>query len=106
MPGAARVPLRVRHALWLGLLLAAPAGLAQQADTYDAQWSRVTSGAAQTSTSTNGEFSAEGTIGVPESPPDRPAADVFDVEGGFVAGIIPPGVTTRPDAIFASGYED
>ena len=96
---------RVTRALLFALLLVAPAGFAQQADTFDAKWSRVTSGA-QTSTSTNGEFSAEGTVGVPEGAADPAGADVFEVTSGFVAGFIPPGVTLRPDTIFRDNYED
>jgi len=97
--GVARTVLR---ATVLCLLLAAPAGYAQQADTFDAEWSRITGGG---EVSSNGEFSAEGVIGVPEGSADPASADVFAVESGFVAGVIPPGVTLRPDAVFVDSYE-
>jgi hypothetical protein len=99
--GVARTVLR---ATLLSLLLAAPQGFAQQADTFDAEWSRITSGG-QTSTSNNGEFSAEGVIGVPEGSADPASADVYSVDSGFVAGLIPPGVTLRADRVFVDSYE-
>ena len=97
--GVARIVLR---AALLTLLLAAPQGYAQQADTFDAEWSRITSGG---QTSSKDEFSAEGVIGIPEGSADPAIADVFSVESGFVAGLIPPGVTLRPDAVFVDSYE-
>jgi len=100
--GVARI---VSRATLLFVLLAAPDGYAQEADTFDAEWGRVTSGG-ETSESTNGHFSAEGVIGVPEGSADPASADVFSVESGFVAGLIPPGVTLRPDAVFVDGYEE
>ena len=97
--GAGRIMLRVAL---LCLLLAPPDGFAQQADTFDAEWSRVTHGS---QTSSNGEFSAEGTTGVPEGSADPARADVFELESGFVAGLIPPGVTQQPNGVFIDGYE-
>jgi hypothetical protein len=97
--GAGRIMLR---AVLLSLLLAAPDGYAQQADTFDAEWGRITSGG---QTSSNGEFSAEGVIGVPEGSADPASADVFEIESGFVAGMVPPGVTLRPDPVFIDSYE-
>ena len=93
----ARVPLRV--ALFL-LARAAPAVFAQQADTFDAEWSRITSGA---ETSSGGEFTAEATIGVPEGAATPAGADTFDVSSGFVAGTIPEGM--KMNEIFLDGYE-
>ena len=100
--GCERGAATVARALLLGLLFGAPSGFAQQADTFDAQWGRTTSGA---QTSSNGEFSAEATIGVPEGSADPAAADVFEADSGFVAGLIPPNVTLRPNAIFINDYE-
>jgi len=102
-----RTVVTVRALSCLGMLaaaLAGPASFAQQADNLDARWGRTTSGA-QTSTSSNGEFSAEATIGVPEGSADPARADVFELQSGFVAGIVPPGVTLRPNAVFIDGYE-
>jgi hypothetical protein len=100
--GAVAGVRRWSRVLLVVLVFAAPAGEAQQADSFNAEWARVTSGG---QSSSNGEFSADGTIGVPEADPDSANADVYTAVSGLRPGFLPNLVDTRANAIFVDDYE-
>jgi hypothetical protein len=91
--------LRLRS-MFAALALSAPAALAQQANGFDASWSRVTGGG---QTSSNGDFEVTGTV-VPEADPNVAIAGDFSLQGGILDGMVQQ-VGNPSNDIFDSSYE-